>query len=184
VNEKEISEYLKIIDELEKKGFGDYDDLEKIRKRLIKDKDLEEGYVSYLTRSYSKVKGMPDTKELQKRIEESKKSGGPLVTTTEAIQGKTIDEYLGIVSGHAVMGMGFFKDIVGGFRDIIGGRSSSLEAHFVEARDFALNGMIDEAIKLGANAIVAVRFNDISMEGKDRQMALVAVHGTAVRIRD
>ena len=184
MNEDEISEYLKIIDELEKKGFGDTEDLKNIKKKLIKDKDLEDAYVNYLTRSYSKVKGMPDIKTLQKRIEESKKSGEPIVTTTEAIQGKTIDEYLGIVSGHAVMGMGFFKDIVGGIRDVIGGRSSSLEAHFVEARDFALDGMIDEAIELGANAIVAVRFNDVSMEGKDRQMALVSVHGTAVRVRD
>lgn len=38
------------------------------------------------------------------------------------------------------------------------------------------------AIDKGANAIVAVRFNDVSMEGKDRQMALVSVHGTAVKI--
>jgi len=112
-----------------------------------------------------------------------KKNGGPLVTTTEAIQGKTIDEYLGIVSGYAIIGMGVkeyhnFQEEVNHF----GGRSSSLEAHFVESRNFALNGMIDEAIKLGANAIVAVRFNDVSVEDNEKPMAIVSIHGTAVRV--
>ncbi len=42
--------------------------------------------------------------------------------------------------------------------------------------------MIDESVDKGADAIVAVRFNDVSLEGKGRQMALVSVHGTAVKI--
>jgi len=171
MNEKEVSDYLELIDEIHKEKMWDSKDLENIKQKLIKDKDLEEGYLSFLT-------GL-DVKLQKKRDRKNR----PIVTTTESIQGKTIDEYMGIVSGHAVMGMGFFKDIIGGIRDVIGGRSSSLEAHFVEARDFALDGMIDEAIDMGANAIVAVRFNDVSMEGKDRQMALVTVHGTAVKIK-
>jgi len=172
MNEKEVSEYLELIDELQKAKMGNSNELREWKQKLTEGKELDKAYLDYLT-------------ELDVRLEKKRhRKDRPIVTTTESIQGKTIDEYMGIVSGHAVMGMGFFKDIVGGFRDVIGGRSSSLEAHFVEARDFALDGMIVEAIKLGANAIVAVRFNDVSMEGKDRQMALVTVHGTAVRVRD
>jgi len=177
MNDEEVSEYLELIEKLRKEKKGNPNDLDNYKELLIENKNLHESNVNYL----KSLDGQIPTKQTSKQ--NSERIDGVLVTTTETIQGKTIDEYLGIVSGHAVMGMGFFKDIVGGFRDIIGGRSSSLEAHFVEARDFALDGMIDEAIELGANAIVAVRFNDVSMEGKDRQMALVSVHGTAVKIK-
>jgi len=175
---EEVSECLKLIKKLQKEKKGNPNDLDNYKELLIENKNLHESNVNYLKSLDGQIPTKQTSKQNSERIDEV------LVTTTEAIQGKTIDEYMGIVSGHAVMGMGFFKDIIGGIRDVIGGRSSSLEAHFVEARDFALDGMIDEAIKLGANAIVAVRFNDVSMEGKDRQMALVSVHGTAVRVRD
>jgi len=165
---EEVSECLELIKKLQKEKKGNPNDLDNYKELLIENNNLHESNVNYLKSLDGQIPS--------ERIDEV------LVTTTEAIQGKTIDEYMGIVSGHAVMGMGFFKDIIGGIRDVIGGRSSSLEAHFVEARDFALDGMIDEAIDMGANAIVAVRFNDVSMEGKDRQMALVSVHGTAVKI--
>ncbi len=173
---EEVSECLALIKKLQKEKKGNPHDLDNYKELLIENGNLHKSNVDYLKRLDGQIITKQTSKQNSERIDEV------LVTTTEAIQGKTIDEYMGIVSGHAVMGMGFFKDIIGGIRDVIGGRSSSLEAHFVEARDFALDGMIDEAIKLGANAIVAVRFNDVSMEGKDRQMALVSVHGTAVRV--
>ena len=55
MNDEEISKYLKIIEELQKAKFEDPDDLENIKQKLIKDKDLEEGYVSYLTRSHFEI---------------------------------------------------------------------------------------------------------------------------------
>jgi len=170
MEDKEVSEYIELIDELQKEKIGDSKDLENIKQKLIKDKDLEEAYLKFLTAL---------DVDLQKK---HGRKNRPIVTTTEAIQGKTVDEYMGIVSGHAVMGMGFFTDIIGGIRDVMGGRSESLESHFFNARELALDEMTQEAIKLGANAILAVRFNDVSMEGKGRQMALVSVHGTAVKI--
>ena len=170
---EEVSECLELIKKLQKEKKGNPNDLDNYKELLIENGNLHKSNVNYL----KSLDGQIHTKQNSERIDEV------LVTTTEAIQGKTIDEYLGIVSGHAVMGMGFFKDIIGGIRDVIGGRSSSLEAHFVEARDFALDEMVNQALDKGANAIVAVRFNDVSMEGKDRQMALVTVHGTAVKIK-
>jgi len=169
MNDEEVSKYLKIIDELQKEKVGDSKDLENIKLRLINNKELEEKYVNYLTRLHLEI----HIKQVRKEL---------IVTTTEAIQGKTIDEYIGIVSGHAVMGMNIISDLIGGLRDVIGGRSAKLESYFLKARELALDEMIDEASNKGANAILAVRVNDVSMEGKGRQMALVSVHGTAVKI--
>ncbi len=119
--------------------------------------------------------------QIQSKQDQSKQDR-PLITTTETIQGKIIEEYLGIVSGHAVLGMSFVTDFIGGIRDFVGGRSETLESHFADAKEMALDEMAKEALDYGANAIVAVRFNDVSMEGKNRQMALVSVHGTAVKV--
>jgi len=170
MEDNEVSEYLELIDELQKAKVGNSNELREWKQKLTEDKELDKAYLDYLT-------------ELDVRLEKKRhRKDRPMVTTTEAIQGKTVDEYMGIVSGHAVMGMGFFTDVIGGIRDVMGGRSESLESHFFNARELALDEMTEEAIKLGANAILAVRFNDVSMEGKGRQMALVSVHGTAVKI--
>lgn len=169
MDEKEVSKYLKIIDELQKAKVGNSKDIENIRVKLVNDREIKEEHVDYLTSSHSEI----SIKEVRKEL---------TVTTTEAIQGKTVDEYLGIVSGHAVMGMNLISDMIGGLRDVIGGRSAKLESYFLKARELALDEMVDEAVSKGANAVLAVRFNDVSMEGKGRQMALVSVHGTAVKV--
>jgi len=169
MDDKEISEYFELIDELKKEKIGNYGDLDKIKEILNKEKKLDESDLKYLTK-------------LDVRLQ--RKHEKPLVTTTETIQGKIIEEYIGVVSGHAVMGMNFITDFIAGIRDVVGGRSSTMESYFLDAREKALDEMIDEAIDYGADAIVAIRFNDVSMEGKGHQMALVAVHGTAVRIKD
>jgi len=176
MNAEEVSEYSKLIDKLQRDGKGDSKDLDNIKRILIKDKNLEEAYVRYLR--------VLDEKSQSRHDRLQGKQDRPLITTTETIQGKIIEEYFGIVSGHAVLGMDFFTDLIGGFRDFWGGRSETLESYFLDAREMALDGMAEEALDYGANAIVAVRFNDVSMEGKDRQMALVTVHGTAVKIKD
>jgi len=169
MDEKEITEYLELLEELEREKVGNSKDIAEIKQILIKEKELDEKDVKYLTK-------------LDIRLH--RKRDLPIVTTTESIQGKEIEEYIGIVSGHAVMGMGFITDIIGGVRDVIGGRSSTLESYFLDAREKAMEEMIAEAVEYGADAIVTVRFNDVSIEGKGRQMALVSVHGTAVRIKD
>jgi uncharacterized protein YbjQ (UPF0145 family) len=50
-----------------------------------------------------------------------------LITTTPAIEGRTISEYLGVIAGEAVLGANLFKDLFAGIRDIVGGRSGSYE---------------------------------------------------------
>lgn len=104
-----------------------------------------------------------------------------IVTTTALVEGKPVREYLGIVTGEAVIGANVFRDLFAGIRDVIGGRSGSYEKVFREAREAAIREMIAEAERLGGNAIVGV---DVDYEAGISQgtMMMVACSGTAVKI--
>ena len=50
-----------------------------------------------------------------------------IFSTTNSLEGKTINQYLGIVSGEVILGANIFKDLFAGIRDIVGGRSGAYE---------------------------------------------------------
>ena len=104
-----------------------------------------------------------------------------LLSTTPNIEGYNIREYKGVVTGETIIGANFLKDIFAGIRDIVGGRSASYEKVLRQAKDIAMNVMMDRAQEMGANAIVGI---DIDYEtiGKDNSMLMVATSGTAVVI--
>ncbi len=62
-----------------------------------------------------------------------------ILTTTPDVQGKTIRDYHGIVTGEAVLGANLFKDLFAGIRDIVGGRSAAYEKELAQARQVALD---------------------------------------------
>ena len=64
-----------------------------------------------------------------------------LVVTTSTLQGKNISQYLGIVSGEAILGANIFKEFFAGIRDIVGGRSASYEQELRKAKDLAIEEM-------------------------------------------
>jgi len=105
-----------------------------------------------------------------------------IVTTTHTLDGAEIAEYLGIVTGEAIMGANLFKDIFARVRDLVGGRSGAYENELREARRIALDEMVFEAEALGANAVVGVDLDyetiDVSGGGS---MLMVSATGTAVR---
>lgn len=104
-----------------------------------------------------------------------------IVTTTTTVEGQPVKEYIGIVTGEAVIGANIFRDLFAGIRDVIGGRSGSYEKVFREAREAAINEMVSEAKTRGANAVIGV---DIDYEAGVSQgtMMMVACSGTAVKI--
>lgn len=102
-----------------------------------------------------------------------------LVTTTDTVDGRPVREYLGIVSGDAVIGANVFRDFFASITDILGGRSGAYEKSLREAKEAALADMVREAEKLGANAVVGVDL-DYEAVGKDTSMLMVAANGTAV----
>jgi len=103
-----------------------------------------------------------------------------IVTTTPNVEGKRIIRYLGIVTGEAIMGANIVSDLFAGIRDIIGGRAAAYEKELAKAKEIAIKEMIEEAERLGANAIVGVDI-DYETVGKG-SMLMVSVNGTAVVI--
>lgn len=106
-----------------------------------------------------------------------------IITTTDGLEGWEITDYLGIVSGDAVLGSNVFRDFFAGIRDIVGGRTGSYEKLFQEAKQIALDEMAERARALGADAIVAVDLDYEVIGGDNKTMLMVSANGTAVKIR-
>ncbi len=104
-----------------------------------------------------------------------------IVTTTPSIEGRTIAEYRGLVTGEAILGANIFKDLFAGIRDIVGGRSGAYEQELAKARTIALQEMEALAASLGADAIVGVDL-DYETVGQGGSMLMVTASGTAVRL--
>ena len=102
-----------------------------------------------------------------------------LTTTTPNIEGKRIIKYFGIVSGETIIGANLFRDLFASVRDIVGGRSSSYEEVLREAKNKALREMEENAMRLGANAVVGVDL-DFETVGGNSSMLMVTASGTAV----
>ncbi|HFE65415.1 MAG TPA: heavy metal-binding domain-containing protein [Caldithrix sp.] len=100
-----------------------------------------------------------------------------IVTTTPSIEGKSIVEYKGIVTGEAIMGANLVRDLFASITDIVGGRSSAYETKLADARQVALQEMEESASARGANAIVGV---DLDYEVVREGMLMVTASGTAV----
>lgn len=106
-----------------------------------------------------------------------------LTTTTPNIEGKRITKYYGIVSGETIIGANLFRDLFASVRDIVGGRSRSYEEVLREAKNTALREMEENAMRLGANAVVGVDL-DFETVGGNSSMLMVTASGTAVFVQD
>ncbi len=101
-----------------------------------------------------------------------------IITTTNVVEGKKIEKYLGVVTGDAILGANIFRDFFAGITDIIGGRSAAYEQSLREAKEIALRELQQHAESLGANAVVGVDL-DYETVGTGG-MLMVSVSGTAV----
>ncbi len=104
-----------------------------------------------------------------------------IITTTSVLQGRRVREYLGIVTGEAIIGANIVKDILAGIRDIVGGRSGSYENALRTAREEALREMASQARARGADAVIGVDL-DYEVLGTSNGMLMVSSTGTAVAL--
>ena len=104
-----------------------------------------------------------------------------ILTTTPNIEGHRITEYLGIVTGEAILGANFFRDFFAKIRDVVGGRSGAYEKELARARETAFREIQEEALEVGANAIVGIDL-DYEVMGETGSMLMVTISGTAVTI--
>lgn len=114
-------------------------------------------------------------------LKEPRENPAVIVTTTPTIEGHTIVDYRGIVTGEAILGANMFKDLFADIRDIVGGRSATYERELQRARDVALEEIKERAKELGANAIVGLDL-DYEVLGASNGMLMVSASGTAVII--
>ena len=82
-----------------------------------------------------------------------------LMSTTTAIEGRPVRDYLGIVTGEVIVGANIFKDLFASVRDIVGGRSGSYETTLRDARKTALDEIAQEARALGADAVIGIDYH-------------------------
>lgn len=100
-----------------------------------------------------------------------------LVVTTETISGKNL-EMLGLVAGNTVRSKNLVKDFGAGMKSIVGGELGSYQKMLAEARDIALQRMVQQAQAMGADAVVNVRFSSSAII---QGAAEIVASGTAVK---
>ncbi len=105
-----------------------------------------------------------------------------ITTTTSTIDNRPIEQYLGVISSEVIIGANIFIDIFAGLRDVFGGRSGTYERVLEEAKQKAMQELIQKATALGANAVVGIDL-DFETIGSNGSMLMVSASGTAVRIR-
>ncbi|MCK5879206.1 MAG: YbjQ family protein [Holophagae bacterium] len=103
-----------------------------------------------------------------------------MIVTTEHIQGKEIEKVLGLARGNTVRARALGKDIMALLRNVVGGEVTEYTKMIAESREQALDRMMENARKMGANAVVNVRFGtSMVMSGA----AEILAYGTAVVVR-
>lgn len=103
-----------------------------------------------------------------------------IVTTTMEIPGKEIKEILGIARGNTVRARNIGRDIGAAFKNMVGGEIKTYSEMTSQSRDEAFNRMVNEAVKMGADAVVGMRFmTSMVMQGASEMLAF----GTAVKLK-
>ncbi len=102
-----------------------------------------------------------------------------IVVNTDFVPGRKIKEALGLVRGNTIQAKHLGKDIVAGFRNIVGGEIKEYTEMLSEAREVALQRMIEKAKEMGADAVINVRFMTSAVMGA---AAEILAYGTAVKL--
>jgi len=102
-----------------------------------------------------------------------------IVVTTPDLPGRSVDRVLGMVRGNTIRGRHMGRDIQAVFRNLAGGEIHEYTKMMAEAREQAIDRMVEEAVALGADAIIAVRFQTCEvMKGAAEMLC----YGTAVML--
>jgi uncharacterized protein YbjQ (UPF0145 family) len=107
-------------------------------------------------------------------------SRGIAVTTAETLPGREIAEVLGLAKGNTVRARHVGSDIVAGLRNIVGGEVLEYTKLMAEAREQALDRMMENATSMGADAVVAMRMTTSMVARGDAE---ILAYGTAVKLK-
>lgn len=104
-----------------------------------------------------------------------------IVTTTNEIPGRRTLEVLGVARGAAIRSRHFGHNLLAFFRGLVGGEIIDYTKVIAETREQAFDRMVEDAKRMGANALLAVRFSSIEVM---RSAAEIVVYGTAAVIEE
>ncbi len=103
-----------------------------------------------------------------------------IITTSEQVEGKKIVRTIGWVKGNTIRARHLGRDIMAGFRAMVGGEVTEYTKMMAEAREQAIQRMVEDAEKQGANAVVGMRFTtSMIMSGASEILA----YGTGVVLK-
>ena len=100
-----------------------------------------------------------------------------IITTSEQVEGKKIVKTIGWVKGNTIRARHLGRDIMAGFRAMVGGEVTEYTKMMAEAREQAIQRMVEDAEKQGANAIVGMRFTTSMIMGGASE---ILAYGTGV----
>lgn len=103
-----------------------------------------------------------------------------ILVTTEQVPGRHIDKALGLVRGNTVRAKHIGRDIVASLRNLVGGEIGEYSEMMVEARNEAVNRMIEQARSQGADAVVGIRLVTAQIAAGSAELL---AYGTAVKLR-
>ena len=103
-----------------------------------------------------------------------------IVTTAFDVPGRKVLKVLGIARGNTVRVRNLGRDIAAGFKSLIGGEVRTFTEMTAQSRDEALNRMINDAIRMGADAIIGFRFTSSTVM---KMSAEILAYGTAVKLK-
>ncbi len=103
-----------------------------------------------------------------------------IVTTSNEVPGKKVVKILGVVRGNTVRARNIGRDIGAGLKNLVGGEVKTYTEMTIHSRDEAFNRMVNEAVKLKADAIIGMKFmTSMIMQGASEMLA----YGTAVKLK-
>jgi len=103
-----------------------------------------------------------------------------IYSTTPDVPGREISENLGVVAGNIVQSKHVGRDLMAGLKSIVGGEISGYTEMLADARDKAIQRMVEEAQKRDADAIVNIRFTTSAIMNNASEML---AYGTAVKLK-
>lgn len=103
-----------------------------------------------------------------------------ITSTTSEIPGKKVAKILGIVKGNTIRARHVGRDVMAGLKTLVGGEIKSYTEMTAKAREEAFNRMVNDAVELGADAVINIRFaTSVVMQGAAEMLA----YGTAVKLK-
>lgn len=104
-----------------------------------------------------------------------------IVTTTNELPGRRTVKVLGVARGAAIRSRHFGHSMLAFFRGLVGGEIVDYTKVIAETREQAFDRMVDDAKRMGANALLAIRFTSIEVM---RNAAEIVVYGTAAVVEE